>query len=208
MSSAGSVMVLGVTGGIASGKSYVSAIMAELGAVVVSADDLAREAVAPGSPVLDQLVDIFGKNILTEAGELDRSTLGHRIFQNHEERQKLNAITLPAIAALSERRLAALRSKAAPLVVYEAPLLFEAGAESRVDKTLVVFVEAEIQLARLCARDGIDREAAAARVAAQWPQYEKVKRADFVVDNSGSMQDSRRQVEAVFRYLTRAVPTP
>jgi dephospho-CoA kinase len=194
-------LVLGVTGGIASGKSSVTAIFAELGAVVVSADQLAREAVAPGSPALSQLVAVFGPGILTADGELDREVLGRLVFADPTAREQLNAITHPAIARLAETRLHTLRESGAPLVIYEAPLLFEAGAGKRVDAVLVVTIDPALQQARLAERDHLGPGEAQARIGAHWPQAEKVARADFVIDNSGPPDETRRQVEALYGQL-------
>jgi dephospho-CoA kinase len=194
-------LVLGLTGGIAAGKSSVAAIFAECGATLVSADQLAREAVAPGSAGLRELVTVFGDAILTASGELDRDRLGRLVFADTQARLKLNAITHPAIARLAETRLATLRRGQVPLVVYEAPLLFEAGAEGRVDRVLTVIAAPQVQCARLCARDRLDPAAARERIAAQWPQAEKVVRADYVIDNSGALEETRRQVLALHQQL-------
>lgn len=195
-------MILGVTGGIASGKSSVTAMFRRLGALVVSADELAREIVAPGSPVLEQLVARFGEDILTADGSLDRAVLGARIFADEASRRVLNDITHPAIARLAEERLRQLRQADAPLVIYEAPLLFEAGAERRVDKVLVVRIRPDLQLARLMARDGLAEADARRRVAAQLSQEEKLARADYVIDNSGTSRETEAQVRALFAELT------
>lgn len=197
----GDTMVLGLTGGIASGKSLVAACFAELGAIVVSADVLAREIVNPGSPVLDALVKAFGPEVLTEQGGLNREALGRRVFADSSARGLLEKITHPAIAHLAECRLAELRNATHDLIVYEAPLLFEAGAEARVDQVLVVVVDPQVQMERLCLRDRLSSTEAQQRVSAQWPQADKVKRADFVIDNSGSLQQTRASVEALFNYL-------
>lgn len=197
-------MVLGVTGGIASGKSVVADMLGDLGAVVISADGLSREVVAPGSQALDQLVEAFGPRILTLEGTLDRDRLGALVFSDAGARQRLNAITHPAIAGLAEARLAELRKREVPLVVYEAPLLFEVGAESRVDQVLVVMVGPDQQLERLCARDKISRSSALERVATQWPQARKLALADFVIDNSSTLEETRCQVESLYHYLTSA----
>jgi dephospho-CoA kinase len=194
-------LVLGITGSIASGKSSVAALFAELGAVVVNADQLARDAVAPGTPALAQLVADFGPGILTPAGELDRAVLARRVFVDPAARERLNAVTHPAIARLSAARLAALRAQGVSLVVYEAPLLFEAGAVRRVDQVLTVVVDPALQQVRLAKRDGLAVTEIAARIAAQWPQAEKVARADYVIDNSGPLAETRRQVAALHHYL-------
>ena len=196
--------VLGITGAIASGKSSAAACFAELGAVVVSADQLAREAVAPGTATLTALVAAFGSDILAPDGGLDREKVAHQVFADPAVRAQLNAITHPAIARLSSERLGALRAKGVALVVYEAPLLFEAGAEQRVDSVLVVTVDPSLQRARLCARDGLNQAEIEGRIAAQWPQWQKVARADFVIDNSGSLEQLCTRVKELHRYLLSA----
>ena len=179
-------LILGVTGGIASGKSLVVETFRALGALVVSADELAREAVRPGSETLHRLVGQFGREILLADGTLDRKGLAERVFADARARAALNRITHPAIAALAEQRLRELARHGGGLVVYEAPLLFEAGAEKRVDAVLVVRIDERLQLERLMRRDGLTEGQARARIAAQMPQTEKVARADYVIDNSGS----------------------
>ncbi len=196
-------MVLGITGGIATGKSSVAAMFGELGAAVVSADDLARRAVAPGSPALAALVERFGGDILAGDGTLDRAALAAIVFRDAAARADLNRITHPAIAALAEATLGELRASGQRLIVYEAPLLFEAGAASRVDRILVVTADADSQRRRLVARDGIGADEAQARIAAQMPLAEKVRRADHVIDNSGPPERTRAEVEALYRELLR-----
>jgi dephospho-CoA kinase len=199
-------LILGVTGGIASGKSLVTEIFRSLGALVVSADELARETVLPGSETLDRLVGQFGRDILQADGSLDRKALADRVFTNAEAREALNRITHPAIAALAEKRLQELSQQAGRLVVYEAPLLFEAGAEKRVDAVLVVLLDEPLQVERLMRRDGITAGQARARIAAQMPQAEKVARADYVIDNSGSPEGTSEQVRMIFRKLGALPP--
>lgn len=199
-------LILGVTGGIASGKSLVTATFRSLGAVVVSADELAREAVRPGSETLRRLVGQFGRQILQADGALDRKALAERIFTDAGAREALNRITHPAIAALAEKRLQELAQQAGRLVVYEAPLLFEAGAEKRVDAVLVVRIDEPLQVERLMRRDGLTEEQARARIAAQMPQAEKMARADYVIDNSGSPEATSEQVRRIFRKLVALPP--
>ena len=198
-------MILGVTGGIASGKSAVTKIFRSLGAAVVSADELAREAVRPGSDTLRRLVERFGRQILLPDGTLDRKALAARIFADPRQREELNRITHPAVAALSVERLGQLAASGERLIVYEAPLLFEAGAEHRVDAVLVVRVDPLLQLKRLMDRDGICEKEARDRVASQMPQEEKVARADYVIDNSGSPEETEAQVRNLFRRLTHSL---
>jgi dephospho-CoA kinase len=198
-------MILGLTGGIASGKSSVADFFVECGALLVSADSLAREVVNPGSPTLASLVDVFGEEILTPGGSLNREVLAQQVFADPVARQRLESITHPAIAHLAECRLAVLQAAPHDLIVYEAPLLFEAGAERRVDLVLVVVVDQANQLSRLLQRDKLSESAARQRIAAQWPQADKIQKADFVIDNSGSLSQTRATVGALYHYLTRTI---
>jgi len=198
-------MILGLTGGIASGKSSIADCFAECGALLVSADLLAREAVNPGTPTLAKLVDVFGMDILTPGGSLNREVMAQRVFADPVARRHLESITHPAIAHLAECRLAELSRSPHDLIVYEAPLLFEAGAESRVDQVLVVIVDPAIQLARLLQRDNLGEAEARQRISAQWPQADKVQKADFVIDNSGLLKQTRAMVATLYHYLTNGV---
>jgi len=196
-------MVLGLTGGIATGKSSVAKIFLELGAVVICADGLAREVVAAGSSTLRQIAEYFGVRVLLTDGTLNRSLVAELIFGDPQARSALNRITHPAIAALAAKKLQEAERGGASLVIYDAPLLFEAGADRQVDKVLVVAVDGETQLRRLMARDGLGREQALARVEAQMPLAEKIARADFVIDNSGSPDETRIQVSTLMKRLCR-----
>lgn len=201
-------MILGITGNIGAGKSSVAKQFQRLGAMLVDADQLAREVVEPGSPVLEKLVEQFGSEILTSTGELDREALGRWVFSADDARQQLNRIIHPAIAERSTRRLKQLRRQAGiPLIVYEAPLLYEAGAEARVDQVLVVKIDPQVQLQRLMARDGCDEPTARQKIAAQMPQNDKLARADYVIDNSSSLEETRRQVEKLWSQLVEAEGT-
>lgn len=195
-------MILGVTGNIASGKSTIVKEFARRGAEVVDADQLARQVVELGSPVLAQLAAVFGTGMLHADGSLNRSRLGEMVFADDAARKQLNTIIHPAIAELAIARLGELsRRKDIPLIVYEAPLLFEAKAEDRVDKILVIKIAVAEQLRRLIERDGLSEVAARERMKAQMPQHEKLERADFVIDNSGSFEDTKIQVDALWQQL-------
>jgi len=196
-------MILGVTGGIASGKSTVVALLADLGAQVVSADQLSRDLVEPGKPALAALVTRFGETILNSDGTLDRKGLGERVFADPEARRDLEAILHPAIAKLSRQRLQQAVDQVGPdgLVVYEAPLLYEAGAEDRVDRVLTVTVAEDVQLQRLTKRDQCDVTAAQQRIDAQMPQEEKARRADYVLDNSADLPALKSKVHQLFYQL-------
>ena len=195
-------MVLGITGNIASGKSSVAAEFARRGAVVVDADQLARKVVAVGSDTLRKLVAAFGDDILKKNGDLDRDRLGQMVFADVQVRAMLNCIIHPEIAKRSAERLQELRQNGdAPMIIYEAPLLFEVGAESRVDKVLVVKIDKREQLARLQARDDLDEVSALLRIDSQMSQAEKVARADFVINNSGDFAATLQQVDSLWQQL-------
>jgi len=193
-------VILGVTGGIAAGKSTVVGEFRRLGAEVVSADQLSREAVEAGSPALERIVERFGPPVLHADGTLDREKMAHIIFGDASARRELEAIVHPVIEKLAQQKLAAARSRSR-LVVYEAPLLFELAAQRRVDRVLVVTVEEKEQLRRLMARDGLSEEAARRRIAAQMPQAEKIARADFVIDNTGAQEAALARVRRLFEQL-------
>lgn len=197
------LMILGLTGSIASGKSFVADTFVECGAKLVSADLLAREVVNPGSPTLAKLVDAFGLEILTAGGSLNREVMAQKVFADPSARRRLESITHPAIAHLAECRLTELRNSPHDLIVYEVPLLFEAGAEGRVDQILVVLVDPALQVERLVLRDGLDEMEVKQRIAAQWPQADKVQKADFVIDNSGSPDQTRLAVTSLYHYLVK-----
>lgn len=188
------MLVLGLTGGIASGKSMVAGMLQRLGAEVVSADDLAREVVRPGSSILACIAERFGSEVLQSDGGLNRPLLAEKIFSDPQARKALDRITHPAIAELASQRFEDFARKGARIVVYDAPLLYEAGADTQVDGVIVVAVDAATQLQRLMLRDGLDRQAAKARVEAQMPLMQKIARADYVIDNNGSLEATRQQV--------------
>ena len=192
-------LILGVTGNIASGKSAVARELKKRGAVVVDADQLARDVVEVGTKTLETLVGEFGREILQSDGSLDRDRLGQMVFADTKVRATLERIVHPEIARRSVELLQGLKKRTdIPLVVYEAPLLYEVGAESRVDKVLVVRVDPEEQLRRLMARDDLSETAAQQRIAAQMAQREKVKRADYVIDNSGPIEKIRDQINVLW----------
>lgn len=186
-------MILGVTGGIASGKSTAAELLGELGAHVISADQIAREVVKPGTDALAQLVRIFGADILASDQTLDRKRLGDVVFADSAARARLEEVMHPAIAEMSQRCLMDAAQKYS-VVVYEAPLLFEAHAQERVDRVLCVTVDAEIQLQRVQERDRCSEAEAQARINAQMPQSKKAELSDYVVDNSAGLDALREQI--------------
>jgi dephospho-CoA kinase len=188
--------VIGLTGGIATGKSTVAAMLAARGAVVVDADLLAREVIAPGQPGYDEVVARFGRDIVNGAGVLDRAALAAIVFADPAARADLEAITHPRIGALMQARLRAALASSAPLAVADIPLLFENRRDTAFPQTLLVYAPREVQLLRMRQRDGLDTEAARQRVDAQMPIDEKRARATWVIDNGGSLDDTVAQVGA------------
>jgi dephospho-CoA kinase len=175
--------LIGLTGGIASGKSTVARQLVELAVVVVDADALAREVVAKDSEGLAEIVSVFGPELLTADGNLNREHMALLVFNDPAARKQLNRITHPRIALLSAERIAQAQLSAAPYVVYEAALLVETGAYKGMAALIVVAAPAQLQLERIKARDGLEDEAARARLAAQLPLEKKLEAADYVIHN-------------------------
>ncbi|HET7195486.1 MAG TPA: dephospho-CoA kinase [Nocardioides sp.] len=190
---------VGLTGGVASGKSTVSAILDDLGAVIIDADALAREVVAPGTDGLREVVEAFGGDVLTEDGELDRPAMGTIVFADAEKRRVLEAIIHPRV----RERGAEIEAAAGPddVVVHDIPLLAETGQAEGFDAVIVVDVPTQAQVERMVELRGMTREDAEARVAAQATREERLKIATHVVDNTGTVEDLRRRVTQVYREL-------
>lgn len=190
-------MNIGLTGGIATGKSSVSAYLASKGALLIDADVIAREVMLPGHPVLAAAVQRFGQAILNEDGTLDRKKLGSIVFQHPEERKALEAITHPAIRKEMRERAAAYElNHPDKLVVSDIPLLYESGLEEGFTEVMVVYVPRAVQLERLMNRDQMTRADAEARIAAQMDIERKKERADIVIDNSGLWAQTEKQLES------------
>lgn len=198
-------VIIGLTGGIASGKSTVSNFFREQGVTVLDADQLAREVVAPGRPALEEIAEAFGTGVIAPDGSLDRPGLAQIIFSDPEARNKLESITHPRIAEamIEGARDAAHRGEA--WVIYDAALIVEKGHHHWLDSLIVVAVLRATQMKRLIARDGLNEEEALSRLEAQMPLDEKVAVATFVIDNAGSLEDTRRQVEALHQLIDRRV---
>jgi len=195
-------LLVGLTGGIASGKSTVSRQLAELGCHVIDADLLAREVVAPGESAWQAIVEAFGREVLQADGSLDRARLATLVFRDATQRRRLEAITHPAIQARRQARLAELRARGFQgIVVQDAALLIEVGGAAHVDRLVVVYATPEAQLERLMRRDGLDRAEAERRIASQMPLSEKIRLAHYVIDNSDSPEETAAQVRAVHAAL-------
>jgi dephospho-CoA kinase len=192
-------LVIGLTGSIASGKSTVSSMFKDLQIPVIDADLIAREVVEPGEPALDEIVSEFGEKVLFPDGTLNRKSLGTIIFSDAEKRTKLNAIVHPAV----RKRMLELKefyiNKGEKCVVMDIPLLFESKLTHMVDKILVVFVDEAVQLERLVERDGSTEQEALQRIQSQIPVKEKVRLADVVIDNNGTIENTRNQLEDILK---------
>lgn len=191
---------IGLTGGIGSGKSTVAARLGQLGAVVIDADRISRELMAPGSPVLEQVTEVFGCEILDADGALDRPALGRRVFGDEEARQRLNGIVHPAVReeAARQRVAAAQRPGFAGVIVEDIPLLVETGQAERFDGVLVVTAEEPERVRRLVEARGMDEGDVRARIAAQASDAERAAVATWTVDNSGAPEQTRAQVDRIW----------
>jgi len=196
-----SVPVVGLTGGIASGKSTVARLFRERGIPVVDADQLAREVVDKGSEGLAAIVAAFGNDVLLPDGALDRKALGARVFADAAARATLNAITHPRVALLSATRLAEARTQGAPYVMYEAPLIVENGLHRTMAALIVVSVEVPLQIERMMQRDGLDEAQGMSRIQAQTTLAQKLEAADYVIDNNQPIEKLHAQVERVHETL-------
>ncbi len=191
---------VGLTGGIASGKSSVSAILAELGAVVIDADLIAREVVARGTPGLDAVVAEFGPELLTAEGDLDRPAMGALVFRDPGARRRLEAIIHPLVHARSAELEAAAGDHA--VVVHDIPLLAEVGRAGSFDEVVVVDAPADLQVSRMVEDRGWTRADAESRIAAQATREDRLAIATHVIDNTGTLEELRAQVEQVYAAIT------
>jgi dephospho-CoA kinase len=195
-------LLVGLTGGIATGKSTVTGLLASPSVRVVDADRLAREVVEPGTPAHAQIVAEFGRDVLQPDGRLDRARLAEIVFPDPAKRKRLEAITHPAIRARFERIMADLERQGFDgILIWDAALLVESGGHNKMDKVVVVTTDPATQLKRLMARDGSTEEAARARTASQMPLAVKARAADYVIDNSGTREGTAARVRDVYRAL-------
>ena len=194
------MLLVGLTGGIGTGKSTVARMLARRGAVVVDADELARRAVAPGTPGHAEVVARFGRDILAPDGSIDRKRLADVVFSDPAARRDLEAIVHPEVARMFAEE-AARHLGTDHVVVYVAPLLVETGRADEFDVLVVVTAPEEAQVERLVRERGMTEEEVRARIAAQLPQEEKAARADVVLDNGGPLEELERQVDELWRAL-------
>ena len=197
------ILNVGLTGGIASGKSAVSQRMAGHGAVIIDADQLARQAVAPGSEALAEIVEHFGEDMLTAEGRLDRAALGERVFGDESARERLNSIVHPRVRAEAARQREYVADGS--VVVEDIPLLIETGQQDRFDVVVVVQAPHEERVRRMVEDRGMSREEAESRVRAQASDKERAAAADVVLDNSGSLEELVRRVDDLWETLSNRV---
>ena len=198
------MIVVGLTGGIATGKSTVAQMFKRCGAVIIDADQLARDVVRRGKPAWREIVKVFGDDVLNQDGSIDRHALGTIVFHNRQKLRRLEHIIHPRVAR-EEQRLARRIAKRAPhaVVVYEVPLLFESGAHQRVDTIVVVTADRETQIARLKHRNGMTRTEALRRIKSQMPLAQKVRGADVVLDGTGDKTLVRKEIRRLMQNFRR-----
>ncbi len=200
MESSRPILRVGLTGGIASGKTTVAHLLAELGAFVVDADQLAHAMMQPGGRAYDRVVQRFGKQILDDDGRIVRPRLARQIFEDEKARRDLNSIVHPEVRAATERRIAEYEGRAM-VAVFDAALLVETGHYRDFQRLVVVRCRRETQIRRLLARDGLSTTEAEARIDSQAPMREKLAVADYVIDTEGTLRETRKQIEEVYAAL-------
>jgi len=199
------MIVVGLTGGIATGKSTVAQMFKRCGAVIIDADQLARDVVRRGKPAWRDIVKEFGESVLGPTGSINRHALGTIVFHNRRKLRRLEDIIHPRVAREQQRlvrRIATRRPNA--VIVYEVPLLFESGADRRVDKIIVVTADRETQIARLKRRNGLTRAEALRRINHQMPLHRKIRHADVVLNGTGHKMSVLRQVRRLMQHFRRA----
>jgi dephospho-CoA kinase len=196
------VKVIGLTGGIATGKSMVSAILEIAGAVIIDADRIARKVVKKNLPAYRQIVDTFGGSVLLPDGEINRTALGNLIFNDPRKKQLLNTIVHPQVEKETHRQLKQIKkNNPNALVILDIPLLFEANMHKDLSEVIVVYAPEHIQIKRLMERDHLAQEDALARIRSQMPIEEKKSLATMVIDNSGTLEHTRKQTLEIFQRL-------
>jgi dephospho-CoA kinase len=200
------MLIVGLTGGVASGKTAVSQVLKEEGAYIIDADQIARELVQPHKPAWNELIRVFGKEILQEDGFIHRKKLADKVFADPKKRKLLNQILHPRIKEEMDRRTKEIGQKdSEAIVVIDAPLIVELGDHREMDKLIVVASTQTQQIERLKERDGIGPEEALRILSSQMPVEEKVNLADFVIRNEGSLEETKKRAKEVFKELRKVV---
>lgn len=196
------MILVGLTGGIASGKSLVSKLLNELGAYIIDADEIAREVIQPGEPAYQEILPQFGEEILNEDGTIDRSKLGRLVFSDPVKRTLLEGIVHPRVFAIEEarRRQIAQQDREA-VIIFDAPLLIETRAYELMDKVIVVYANPRTQLKRLMERDHLEYDEAKRRIAAQLPIGDKRQHADYIINSGDPPEEVAKQTEAIYQEL-------
>jgi len=196
-------MLIGLTGGITSGKSVVASMFKELGAHIIDADQISREVMKPGAEAYKKVVATFGKEILKDDQSIDRKKLGDLVFGDREKMARLNECSHPSIFHVIDKTIEGIRDENPDtLIIVDAALLIETGAYKKFDTLIVVYTDEATQIKRLQERDGLSEEEAKKRIASQMPLKEKLRYADFVIHNQRNLETTRKQVNAIFKILT------
>ncbi len=198
------MLIAGLTGGIATGKSLVSRRFSDKGAIIVDADRIAHEVVQSGRPAWQAIIDCFGRQYLLPDDEIDREALGDAVFADPDKKQQLNQIVHPHVFREIGRQIESAQKQpeaATSVLILDVPLLFESGMQQSLSDIIVVFTSAGTQLQRLMDRDGISEASALARINAQMPVVEKKSLADFLIDNNGAIEETHQQTDAIYNTL-------
>jgi len=196
------VVVAGLTGGIATGKSTVATLLESFGAVVLDADKIAREVVEKGTPAWQKIREHFGSEVFNEDGTINREYLGSIIFSDRKKKELLNSLVHPAVFEVMAERLRMLQARGVgTVVICDVPLLIETGMERDFSEVILAFVPEELQIERLMSRDRISREEALKKIRSQMPIEEKRKYATIIIDNSGSIEETSKRTLEVYKYL-------
>ncbi len=201
------MLVVGLTGGICSGKSTVAAMFARLGAAVIDADRVAHELQEPGQPLYEAIVSAFGREVVGEDGRIDRRKLGAMVFADPKARVRLEDILHPAIVEECERRIQEAGTSGAAVCLLDAALLIESGRQARFDMVILVEASEAVQIDRLMARMGLSRDEALQRIRLQMPREEKRRHASLVIENGGPLEETERQVKAAWERLSAEAPS-
>ncbi len=187
--------VIGITGGIGSGKSAVSSYLSEKGFRVLDADAISRKLTGDGSPVLREIADAFGNDLIKDGNTLDRKALAEIVFSDAGKRKTLESIVTSRVLKLMDEELSSERSAGTEVVFLDVPLLFETGCDNKCDEVWVVTADREVRISRVSRRDGMNREKVIARMDSQMPEEEKTARADEIIDNSGTLRETRAVID-------------
>lgn len=196
------MVIAGLTGGIATGKSTVSRFLANMGATIIDADKIAYDAVLKEKPAWHKIIEVFGKDILLENSEIDRKKLGDIVFNSAEKKHELNCIVHPEVFMEMDRLIKNASANPNAVIILDVPLLIESGMNKDLDDVILVYVPESLQIKRLMARDGISRESALARICSQMPIEEKRRYADIIIDNSGNLGDTMKLADEAYLKLS------